>query len=249
MPRRPRLDVPGLPQHVVQRGNNRGACFFADDDYRRYLDWLRKGAGDHGVAVHAYVLMTNHVHLLATPAKPGALATMMQSLGRRYVRYVNHAYQRTGSLWEGRYRAGAVDSDDYLLRVYRYIELNPVRAGMVGDPGEYRWSSYTINSGAKASDWLKPHVGYLALGRGSTERADAYRALFQDELDPEDAARIRTAVNLGIGVSDPRFHEELAAIAQAKRKGGRTRKDELTQFGEQLELPERDALSDPSLQA
>ena len=229
MPRRPRLDQPGLPQHVIQRGNNRGACFFADDDYYHYLHWLRKAAGDHGVAIHAYVLMTNHVHILATPAKPGALATMMQSLGRRYVRYVNGFYKRTGTLWEGRYKAGAVDSENYLLRVYRYIELNPVRASMVTHPREYRWSSYGTNSGDEESDWLKPHRVYLALGSGSAERTEAYRALFRDEIDPEDTARIGTAVNLGIGVSDPRFREELAALEQARKKGGRRRGDDHAQ--------------------
>jgi putative transposase len=236
MPRRPRLDQPGLPQHVIQRGNNRAACFFADRDYGRYLDWLKRASSDNGVAIHAYVLMTNHVHMLATAARPGALATMMQSLGRCYVRYVNRAYERTGTLWEGRYKAGAVDAEDYLLRVYRYIELNPVRAGLVTAVGEYRWSSYAINSGQKASDWLTPHAVYLDLGSGLTERTDSYRELFRNQLDPEDTARIRTAVNLGIGVGGSRYHEELMAIEQAKRKGGRKRKEELSQFGEQLEL-------------
>ena len=229
MPRRPRFDQPGLPQHVIQRGNNRSACFFADDDYGRYLGWLKQAAGDHGVAIHAYVLMTNHVHMLATPARPGGLATMMQSLGRRYVRHVNGVYHRSGTLWEGRYKAGPVDSETYLLRVYRYIELNPVRAGMVTHPGEYRWSSYAINCGDKAGDWLRPHAVYLALGRDSNERTEAYRALLRDALDPEDATRIRTAVNLGIGVDDARFREALAAMDLARRKGGRRHKDERAQ--------------------
>ena len=223
MPRRPRIDLPGLPQHVIQRGNNRSACFFDERDYRYYLDWLSRAASDHGVAIHAYVLMTNHVHMLATPCQPKALATMMQSLGRRYVRYVNRAYARTGTLWEGRYKAGPVDSDDYLLRVYRYIELNPVRASIVRFAGEYRWSSFSVNSGGSESDWLKPHAVYLALGRDSKERTQAYRALFMDEFNPEDIARIRVAVNLGIAVSDPRFRDALAAIQQAKRSGGRRR--------------------------
>lgn len=236
MSRRSRLNQPGLPQHVIQRGNNRGACFFADDDYYCYLHWLRKAAEDHGVAVHAYVLMTNHVHLLATPAKPGALATMMQSLGRRYVRYVNATYKRSGTLWEGRYKAGAVDAEDYLLRVYRYIELNPVRANMVAHPRSYQWSSYAINGGGKASDWLKPHALYLALGSGPAERTAAYLALFQTELDPEDTARIRTAVNLGIGVGDARFRKELEAAEKAKKKGGRKRKGEHAPAGEQVDL-------------
>ena len=234
MPRRPRIDEPGLPQHVIQRGNNRCACFFADRDYSCYLNWLGQSAAVHDVAVHAYVLMTNHVHILATPSKPGAIATMMQCLGRRYVRYVNRAYARTGTLWEGRYKAGPVDSDDYLLRVYRYIELNPVRARIARHAGEYRWSSYAANSGGRTRDWLKPHPVYLALGNGSTRRAEAYRGLFRDAVDPEDTARIRTAVNLGIGVGE-RFPIELAAIEHAKRRGGRKRRDEQQPAGGQLE--------------
>ena len=236
MPRRPRLDQPGQPQHIIQRGNIRGVCFFADDDYYCYLHWLRKAAADHHVAVHAYVLMTNHVHVLATPAKARALATMMQSLGRRYVRYVNATYKRSGTLWEGRYKAGAVDAEEYLLRVYRYIELNPVRANMVAYPHEYRWSSHAINAGGKANDWLKPHALYLALGSGPAERTEAYLSLFRIELDPEDTARIRTAVNLGIGVGDARFREELEAAKQAKKKGGRKCKDEHAPVGEQADL-------------
>ena len=117
MPRRLRLDQPGLPQHVIQRGNNRAACFFADEDYYSYLHWLKQAAAKYWVVVHAYVLMTNHVHLLVTPGAPGALAALMQSLGRRYVRYVNFTYQRSGTLWEGRYKAGLVDDEAYLLRV------------------------------------------------------------------------------------------------------------------------------------
>lgn len=221
---------------MIQRGNNRGDCFFADIDYYRYLQWLKQSAGDHGVAVHAYVLMTNHAHILATPDKPGALATMMQSLGRCYVRYVNAIYKRSGTLWEGRYRAGAVDSEDYLLRVYRYIELNPVRAGIVSHPCEYPWSSFAVNSGDKPGNWLQPHPVYLALGNGPTERAEAYLALFREVLDPEEIARIRTAIHLGIGVGDPRYREEITAIERAKRKGGRRRKEENAQGGKQVEL-------------
>ncbi|WP_372016631.1 transposase [Pseudoxanthomonas sp. 10H] len=134
MPRPPRLDPPGIARHVVQRGNDRQPCFFADIDRQRYLQDLRKLALAHACQVHAYVLMTNHVHLLVTPAHAGALAVLMQALGRRYVRYVNDHYRRTGTLWEGRYKACLVDGDDHLLRCYRYIELNPVRAGMVADP-------------------------------------------------------------------------------------------------------------------
>ena len=234
MPRRLRLDQPGQPQHIIQRGNNRSACFFADDDYYCYLHWLKKAAHDQGVEIHAYVLMTNHVHILATPTKPGALATMMQSLGRRYVRYVNATYKRSGTLWEGRYKAGVVDAEEYLLRVYRYIELNPVRANMVAHPGDYPWSSYAVNGAGKANDWLKPHALYLALGGGPVTRAEAYAALFRTELDAEVIDRIRTAANLGMGVSDVRFREEIAAADEAKKKGGRKRKDKQPQ--QQIDL-------------
>ena len=236
MPRRNRLDQPGLPHHVIQRGNNRSACFFADADFLSYLRWLRMAARDHSVAIHAYVLMTNHVHLLATPAKPGALATLMQSLGRRYVRYVNSTYGRTGTLWEGRYRAGAVDSEDYLLRLYRYIEMNPVRANMVSHPGEYRWSSHAFNAHGEANDWLRPHPLYIALGNESTERREAYRDLFLADNEPEVTERIRTAVNLGIGVGDARFREYLEAAERAKKQGGRQRKDHQPQASEPAEL-------------
>jgi REP element-mobilizing transposase RayT len=140
MPRRPSLDLPGIPQHVVQRGNDRQPCFFADVDRQRYLQDLKEIALREGCAVHAYVLMTNHVHLLMTPTGSGQIARLMQALGRRYVRYVNDRYHRTGTLWEGRYKSSLVDRDTYLLHCYRYIELNPVRAAMCTDPADYLWS-------------------------------------------------------------------------------------------------------------
>ena len=236
MPRRPRLDQPGLPQHVIQRGNNRAACFFADEDYYSYLHWLKQAAAKYRVAVHAYVLMTNHVHLLATPGAPGALAALMQSLGRRYVRYVNFTYQRSGTLWEGRYKAGLVDDEAYLLRVYRYIELNPVRAGMAAHPRDYRWSSYAHNAGEKANDWLVPHPLYQALGLTAAQRVRAYAGLFSAEIDVEDTARIRAAVNLGIGVNDARFREEMVRADAAKRRGGRKKVDAAVKSLEQVDL-------------
>ena len=137
MARPPRLDLPGVPQHVIQRGNNRAACFFGDADRRFYLKCLAEAAARRGCAVHAYVLMSNHVHLLTTPTERGAVAAMLQDLGRRYVRIINTIHGRTGTLWEGRYRSSLVDSERYLLICHRYIELNPVRAGMVSDPMEY----------------------------------------------------------------------------------------------------------------
>ena len=224
MPHHPRIDLPGTPHHVIQRGNNRAACFFADDDYYCYLHWLKKAANDHGVAIHAYVLMTNHVHLLVTPGKPGALSAMMQSLGRRYVRYINATYKRTGTLWEGRFKAGVIDDESYLLKVYRYIELNPVRANLVAHPGQYMWSSYPINADGKASELVVPHERYLALGLTRETRLTGYAALFSTEPDANATERIRSAVNLGIGVNDARFREE-ADAAHERKKGGRPRKE------------------------
>jgi putative transposase len=146
MPRTPRLTLPDVPQHVVQRGNNRQATFFAAEDYRLYLDCLREAAAKYGCALHAYVLMTNHVHLLITPSGRQAVARTMQSVGRRYVQYVNYVYRRSGTLWEGRYKSSLVESEGYLLLCYRYIELNPVRAGMVQRPEDYEGSSYRAHA-------------------------------------------------------------------------------------------------------
>ena len=146
MPRLPRYVLPGVPQHIIQRGNNRQAIFACEDDYSVYLDWLKRAAEQYGLAIHAYVLMTNHVHLLATPDAEDSIGKTLQSLGRRYVQYFNRRYGRTGTLWESRYRATVIDSESYLLACSRYIELNPVRAAMVGEPGEYPWSSYRCNA-------------------------------------------------------------------------------------------------------
>jgi putative transposase len=176
MPRPHRLDLPGIPQHVIQRGNDRRPCFFLEADYARYLTDLREIAAREACAVHAYVLMSNHVHLLLTPASPGAVARLMQSLGRRYVRYVNDTYQRTGTLWEGRYKACLVDSGRYLLHCHRYIELNPLRAAMVLDPADYRWSSHRNNAYGAVDSLVTPHTDYLALGSDPVERRRAYRA-------------------------------------------------------------------------
>lgn len=154
MARKPRLDLVGVPQHIIQRGNNRDICFVANDDYAAYTHWLQETSQKYDVAVHAWVFMTNHVHLLATPAVKGAVSKMMQSIGRRYVQYFNHTYRRSGTLWEGRFKSCLVDSEQYLLECYRYIELNPVRAGMVDEPSKYRWSSYCINALGKASKFM-----------------------------------------------------------------------------------------------
>lgn len=133
----------GMPQHVIQRGNNRQICFGSETDFKAYLHWLKIYSEKHKVSIHAWVLMTNHVHLLCTPHSVDGISKMMQSLGRSYVRYFNYSYQRTGTLWEGRFKACAVNAPEYLFHLYRYIELNPVRAMMVEDPADYVWSSYS----------------------------------------------------------------------------------------------------------
>src|SRR5574337_70831 len=157
MPRQRRLDLPGVPQHIIQRGNNRQPCFLREQDYRCYLSQLDEAAQAQGCRLHAYVLMTNHVHLLMTPEVVGAVARTMQCLGRRYVGYFNATYRRSGTLWEGRYKSCLVDSERYLLTCYRYIELNPVRAAMVETPGDYAWSSYRANAQGRQDRLVYPH--------------------------------------------------------------------------------------------
>ena len=142
MPRRPRVVLPHIPLHLIQRGNNRQVCFVADEDYRFYLEWLKEFAGKTGCRVHAYVLMTNHVHLLISADRGESPGVLMKALGQRYVQYFNRTYRRSGTLWEGRYRSCLTQAEDYLLACQRYIELNPVRAGMVEHPADYPWSSY-----------------------------------------------------------------------------------------------------------
>lgn len=197
MPRRPRISLAGLPIHIVQRGNNRSACFFAVEDYRAYLHWLGRYAARLEIRLHAYVLMTNHVHLLLTPGRPQQASYLMQWLGRRYVRYVNEKYARSGTLWEGRYRACGVHAEDYLLACMRYIELNPVRAGLASSPEEYRWSSFRRNGLGEVNAIVSEHAIFAALGSTAIEQQAAYRALFDKQLDEKTVAGIRSATTSG----------------------------------------------------
>jgi len=224
MPRRPRIKLADVPQHVVQRGINREPCFFADEDYHFYLHWLQKSAGDWHCAIHAYVLMTNHVHLLVTADRPDGIAKLMQSIGRRYVQYINRSYRRTGSLWEGRFKSSLVQVEEYLLTCMRYIELNPVRANMVNDPAQYRWSSYRHNGLGQADDRITPHPLYLALGKDEDSRLAEYRDLFRSELDEEALADIRLALAQGQPLGSERFSEIMCAavgVRRAQRRPGR----------------------------
>ena len=205
MPRKARFYLPGVPVHAVQRGHSRQAVFFDDADYEVYLHWLRVAALRCDCRVHAYALMTNHIHLLLTPQAEDSLARLMQYLGRRYVPYINHKYCRSGTLWEGRYKASLVLQEAYLFRCYHYIELNPVRAGMVSEPGGYRWSSHAANARARPDPVVSPHPLYLALGRTSMERCRYYRSLFPKQLEPAQLGLIRTALQSGTPLGDDRF--------------------------------------------
>lgn len=207
MPRRPRITLLDVPLHIIQRGNNRQACFYRDVDYQAYLDWLHQYAVR--CHIHAYVLMTNHVHLLLTPGTDEATGDLMKRLGQPYVQYVNRTYRRSGTLWEGRFRSCPANEEAYLLACYRYIELNPVRAGIVEHPAEYRWSSYRRNAQGEPSRMLASHAVYEALGSNEEDRRSAYRELFRDELDRDLVDQIRKATNGNYALGSPRFHAQI----------------------------------------
>lgn len=230
MARLPRTVLPGQPLHVIQRGNNRSVIFFADDDYKRYWHDLKAASEKWGCAIHAYVFMTNHVHLLLTPEAESSVSNMMQSLGRRYVRYVNDMYRRSGTLWEGRYKSSMIDSESYLLVCSRYIELNPVRAQMVKDPGDYPWSSYSANSGSKVDNLVQPHACYQALGQTHEHRATRYRDLFNGYFDEIKLGNIREAVNKGWVLGNEQFRGQIEETLRRRIKpyphGGDRRSDE-----------------------
>ena len=211
MPRRARLALPGVPVHLIQRGNNRGACFFADEDYALYLHHLSALAPKFGCHVHAYVLMTNHVHLLLTPKTATGASSLMKHLGQRYVQYVNRSYRRSGTLWEGRFRSCLAREESYVLACYRYIETNPIRAEMVKHPRQYKWSSYRVNAEGAASNLVTPHAHYRALGNTDDERQDAYKALFRTDVDEEILREIRDATNGNYALGSKRFQAQVEA--------------------------------------
>jgi len=209
MPRKQRMYLPGLPAHVVQRGNNRSVCFFHDDDYRFFLAVLDEALRRHRVALHAYVLMTNHVHLLMRPADTDGISRVMQHVGRMYVLYINRNYRRTGTLWEGRHKASLVNAAEYLLTCYRYIELNPVRAGMVEVPEDYPWSSYRRNGWGEANSLVTDHSLYLALGKDGATRQLAYRQLFAGHLEPVALQVMRESLARNYPLGNDRFRESI----------------------------------------
>jgi len=225
MARLPRVCPVGVPQHVIQRGNNRQVCFASEQDFAAYAGWLKEYSKKYQVEIHAWVLMTNHVHLLCTPRAENAVSLMMQSLGRSYVQYFNFCYKRTGTLWEGRFKSCLVQEEIYLLQLYRYIELNPVRAGMVEQPSDYVWSSYQINALGKISELCTPHFLYLALGKGAIERQLSYRELFKYHVEGKLLEDIRSAENKGMALGNVRFEAEIESLTGRRmtaKKMGRT---------------------------
>jgi len=227
MPRQPRYGLVGIPQHVIQRGNNRQMTFFATEDYRHYLDCLREACSTHECHLHAYVLMTNHVHLLITPMRSDAIAKVMQSVGRRYVRYINNVYRRSGTLWEGRYKASLIE-EGYVLMCSRYIELNPVRSSIVGAPDEYRWSSFKHHVGERLDALVSEHASFLGLGATAAQRHVAYRELFREHIDPLSISTIRDTVNRCLVLGTEGFKDQIELVLSRRvrhGKAGRPRKE------------------------
>ena len=224
MARLPRFVLAGHPQHVIIRGNNRNPIFYSDEDYRFYLDKLQDACTKHQCAVHAYVLMTNHVHLLITPHTEDGISKTMQMLGRYYVQYFNFTHHRTGTLWEGRYKASLVDSEAFALTCYRYIELNPVRAAMVQHPAEYPWSSYRCNALGQPNSLITPHYLYEALGSDEAQRQTAYQALFNAHIDAKTLDEVRMSANKAWVLGSDYFKDKIAAQlnrrAKPNAKGG-----------------------------
>ena len=212
MARQPRLDLPGIAQHIVQRGVDRQPCFAAESDYGNYLQELTEASRKHHCSLHAYVLMTNHVHLLVTPADAGGVSHMMQAIGRRYVACFNARYRRTGTLWEGRFKAALVGNARYTLACYRYIELNPVRARMVDDPSAYGWSSYHHNALSVIDPRISEHRDYLRLGPTVGECRHIYRNLVAERLDDSEIEALRTHTQQQRAYGSESFRTKIEAL-------------------------------------
>lgn len=230
MARLPRFVLVGHPQHIIIRGNNREPVFNAEEDYRFFLDKLTDAAKKHQCDIHAYVLMTNHIHLLATPNKADGISKMMQMLGRYYVQYYNHTNKRSGTLWEGRYKASLIDSDTYALLCYRYIELNPVRANMVQHPSECPWSSYRANALGHYDALITPHYMYYSLGQDDATRQTQYRSLFTGQIDEMSLSQMREATNRAWVLGSEHFKQKIANQLNRRSdklaKGGDRKSDE-----------------------
>jgi len=227
MARLPRIAIAAYPHHIIQRGNNRQAIFFTEADYRYFLDCLRQAKIKYQCRLYAYVLMTNHVHLLVEPSQLEGLGELMQSIGRRYVRYINKTYKRTGTLWEGRYKSAVVSRDEYLILCSRYIELNPVRARMVSHPGDYRWSSYRFRALGEADGVLDEDPWYAGLGSSVQQRQRVYREWVAASIRDREWDQIREATQKGRIIGRERFQTEVEVMLGRRVMGklrGRPRK-------------------------
>ena len=204
MPRTRRFVIPDLSLHVVQRGHDGDDCFFEEADYVAYLDYLGTFAARFGCSVHAYCLMTNHVHLFLTPSTSDGCSLLMKNIGQRHVQRINARRQRSGTLWEGRFYSCPVPTERYALACYRYIEFNPVEAAMVAHPREYRWSSYGAKARGGANAVVSPHPAYAALGSDWGARGKAYAGLFDRPLEQSVVDEIRKATRGGYVMGAPR---------------------------------------------
>jgi len=205
MPRRPRLELPGCPLHVTQRGVNHCAIFVDDVDRRHFYDLLCDATAEHGIAVHAYVFMGNHIHLLLTPPAHEALSRAMRNFGQCYVQAFNKRHRRSGTLWQGRFKSCLVDTERYLLTVYRYIELNPVRASMVSLPEHYRWSSVHANLGMIEDPLVTPHSAFLAQDIDPEIRTHAYRTWLREGVGDDELESIRAHLQQERAFGDIKF--------------------------------------------
>lgn len=209
MPRRARMYVAGLPYHIVQRGNNRASCFLDNEDRQVYLEYLAANVRRYEAELHAYVLMTNHIHLLITPNVETAISSVMKGVGSRFAQFFNKKHSRTGTLWEGRHKSSPVQQDTYLLNCYRYIEMNPIRALIVKRPENYRWSSYSSNALGQTDEAITPHPVYLAMGGTESARRSAYRKLCCDAIPDETVSLIRTSTHYCLPAGDRMFAQEI----------------------------------------
>jgi REP-associated tyrosine transposase len=231
MARPPRISIPVYPHHIIQRGNNRQPIFFAEGDYHYFLDCLQRAKMKYSCRIYAYVLMTNHVHLIIEPPHAESLGQLMQSVGRRYVRYINQTYRRSGTLWEGRFKSAVVSRDEHLMQCGRYIEMNPVRAGLVKGPSEYRWSSYRLRALGIPDHLLDLDPWYTGLAEGAGERQKIYREWVSSSIPNEEWDRIRKATQRGRVIGGDIFRKRVEAILGRHLQGelrGRPRKKGMT---------------------
>ena len=222
MPRKLRFYLPGIPAHIVQRGHSRDPVFFETEDYQAYLGWLLEASERYGCKIHAYVLMTNHIHILATPESKNSISLMMQFVGRHYVPYINYSYGTSGSIWEGRYKSSIIHDEAYLLTCMRYIELNPVRVDMVKRPEAYRWSSYHANGQGVENRLISYHPLYQSLGRSRSQRLEAYKVLFKAHIDDEELEVIRASWQTGTPLGNDYFKQKIEE--KLSRKVGQARR-------------------------